>query len=328
MELLAPPDRQSRQLAAGSRVGWRTAFGCIALGVVAGCFVAGAAHPSARPGIAGTLAFVSDRDGDAEIYVWRSGRVRALTRNRADDFAPAFSPDGHSVAFASDRDGDAEIYIMRADGRRVRRLTRNKVEDIDPAFSPDGKRVAFASNRHGGRYHYSIYALRVDGTHVRRVTRGNDSAPAFAPDGRIAFARVVASRGRDVIDSDLFVVASDGSRPRRLTRNRASDLSPAWCPDGTTIAFESNRDAAGPDLVGFDIYLVNADGSNVKRLTRDARADFAPAWSPDGRWIAFAKTPTRVAHSPPDIYVTNRNGSRRLRLTAAPSADYSPSWRP
>jgi Tol biopolymer transport system component len=67
---------------------------------------------------------------------------------------------------------------------------------------------------------------------------------------------------------------------RRLTDDPGSDIEPAWSPDGTRIAFASNRDG------DWDIYVMDADGGNVRRLTgtrghRDAlRGDYDPAWSP------------------------------------------------
>ena len=84
------------------------------------------------------IAFVSDRDGDSDIYVMNadgSGVVR-LTKDSAEDWLPAWSPDGGRVAFASDRDGDFEIYVMNADGSGVVQLTDNSDHDLMPAWSP------------------------------------------------------------------------------------------------------------------------------------------------------------------------------------------------
>src|SRR5262249_29899631 len=67
----------------------------------------------------------------------------------------------------------------------------------------------------------------------------------------------------------------------RLTNNNAMDRGPAWSPDGSKIAFFSNRD--GMD----EIYVMDADGSNVKRLTNNLADDDNPEWSPDGRKILF-----------------------------------------
>ena len=74
------------------------------------------------------IAFVSERDGNPEIYVMNADgkNQRRLTNNRADDWSPSWSPDGKRIAFISDRDGHprrripglftSEIYVMDADG--------------------------------------------------------------------------------------------------------------------------------------------------------------------------------------------------------------------
>jgi Tol biopolymer transport system component len=66
---------------------------------------------------------------------------------------------------------------------------------------------------------------------------------------------------------------ADGSNQTRLTYNNASDSFPTWSPDGTRIAFGSDRD--GND----EIYIMNADGSNQIRLTYNSAADYYPDWA-------------------------------------------------
>jgi len=71
----------------------------------------------------GRIAFMSNRDGDFEIFTMRpdGSGVKQLTRNKADDGIQECSPDGKKLVFASDRDEDAEIFVMKADGSRVDR---------------------------------------------------------------------------------------------------------------------------------------------------------------------------------------------------------------
>jgi Tol biopolymer transport system component len=108
-----------------------------------------AATGSARAGA--RIAFSCGRGGASEeVCVMNadgSGR-RYLTRTRAFDVDPSWSPDGRRIAFASDRNGPFEVYVMNANGGDQRRLTRTKGGggSIDPAWSPDGQRIAFASN--------------------------------------------------------------------------------------------------------------------------------------------------------------------------------------
>ncbi len=115
------------------------------------------------------IAFISIRDAGYDIYVINldgSGEIN-LTNHPADDWRPAWSPDGRRIAFVSDRDGNWEIYVMNADGSDVRRLTTNEGRDTHPTRSPDGRRIAFQSEREKST---SIYVMDSDGSNVTRLT--------------------------------------------------------------------------------------------------------------------------------------------------------------
>jgi WD40-like Beta Propeller Repeat len=84
----------------------------------------------------GKIAFSSNRDGNAEIYLMNadgSNQTR-LTNNPASDAQPAWSPDSKKIAFTSDRDGNGEIYVMNADGSNEARFTNDGAPDTDPAW--------------------------------------------------------------------------------------------------------------------------------------------------------------------------------------------------
>ena len=76
---------------------------------------------------------------------------------------------------------------------------------------------------------------------------------------------------------EIYVMYSNGTGLTRLTNDAAEDRNPAWSPDGTKIAFDSDRHAPG----GFhSIYVMDANGANVERLIETDSTQ--PAWSPDG----------------------------------------------
>ena len=108
------------------------------------------------------LVFSSQRDGNPEIYVINADGtgLQRLTKNRAIDTKPSWSPDGSMIVFSSDRKRN-EIYIMNADGRDVTQLTKNSFADTGPAWSPNGTRIVFTSNRDGN---LEIYSMNSDST--------------------------------------------------------------------------------------------------------------------------------------------------------------------
>ena len=96
---------------------------------------------------------------------------------------------------------------------------------------------------------------------------------------------------------------------RRVTDDPGDDILPAWSPDGTKIAFTSNREGAQ----GYDIFVMNADGTGLVNLTNSAEADRFPAWSRDGSRIAYMSK--RDGNGNFEIYVMNADGSDPQRLT-------------
>jgi Tol biopolymer transport system component len=135
------------------------------------------------------IAFVSERDGNAELYVMNADGTnpRRLTDHTAVDRDPAWSPDGTRIAFSSERDGNAEIYLMGTDGTGLARITASPAPDGHPAWSPDGNRIAFA---HGDCIHYTgvsgcsqavILVTSPTGSAATEVGAGD--APSWSPDG-------------------------------------------------------------------------------------------------------------------------------------------------
>jgi Tol biopolymer transport system component len=144
---------------------------------------------------------------------------------------------------------------------------------------------------HDGRH--LVYASDETRTILEKVAfepmRGTaaSSAAAIAQTSNLIAALDVSRDGRwlvyqtSVPQEDLFVVQTDGTGPRRLTNDKFKNRQPRWSPDGTRIAFYSNRGG------NYEIWTLRADGSQLERAAViPGRKAFHPIWSPDGRWLA------------------------------------------
>ncbi len=108
------------------------------------------------------------------------------------------------------------------------------------------------------------------------------SDPQLSPDGkRVVYVRGFADAMADLRRSNLWIVDRDGANHRPLTSGNTSDSSPRWSPDGSQIAFISDRDGAP------QIYRRFMDTGEIARLSNLTSPPAGLAWSPDGRWLSF-----------------------------------------
>lgn len=117
---------------------------------------------------------------------------------------------------------------------------------------------------------------------------------------------------------DVYAISPDGIGEIRMTSDPGNDGGATWSPDGTRIAFNSNRIASNND-----IYIMNADGSGLVRLTTDPASDGGPDWHPILSQLVF--TSTRSGSQ--EVYVMNADGTDVTRLTFSGSNGY-PTWSP
>jgi len=254
-----------------------------------------------RPVFTTKIVFVSDRDGNDELYMmdYDGENQTRLTFNKVIDYMPAWSMDGQAIAYTSYRAGNAALYLFRPfEGRNA--AVASTGTNFAPSFSPDGKRLAFCSTQDGNA---EIYVARSDGGDVRRLTfnKSIDTSPTWSPTSReIAFTSDRSG------SPQIYAMDAEGSSVRRVSFGGTYHDQPAWSPAGDQLAYISRVDQV------FDLYILNLRSSQIIKLTEGNARNESPAWSPDGRHLVFSSSLPGTNQ----IYGIDYDGAGLRRLTS------------
>jgi len=239
----------------------------------------------------------ADLDDDKfQERIWMSpaagGDAIPLTTEDVSSSHPRWSPDGKFLAFLSARnDGKTQVWLLNRQGGEAQKLTSTAQDVNDFEWAPDGKRL--------------VLVLRdptpdeLDAAKSKGKDKSDDGAKEKKPKTQKPWVVDRLQFKRDTIGyldrrrTHLYVFDVAAKSLTQITSGDFDDDDPAWSPDGTRIAFTSNRSLPDPDRAyNSDIWIVAADnkdkGARLTQVTSNPGDDSQATWSPDGKWIAYS----------------------------------------
>jgi hypothetical protein len=314
----------------------------VALGTPLGIPLAPVASAT-MPGANGLIAYVRGTSDCRDIYLRRAdGGTTKLTKCPQFVTSPAWSKDGKTLAVGYvSRGGNfvLKLALLKATGGTPTVVSTGVSPSNSPVFSRDGSVLAFAGGD-AGDDNLAIYTVPASGGSATKLV-GNNSEVNDEPDWSPTADVIAWSRrtGPSFNPLDVWTMSVDASghtptAQTNLTNGQGNSRYPSWSPDGSKIAFASDRSGS------WQIYVMNVDGSGVVQLTSGGN-HIEPAWSPDGTKIAYVAGCTTSGCSTTGPNDHRQDGNLQVidvtdvshpgtpqTLAATSASEYDPQWAP
>ncbi|HEY6265628.1 MAG TPA: S9 family peptidase [Candidatus Acidoferrum sp.] len=260
--------------------------------------------------VAYVLTTIDQKKNRRESSVWLvpmdgSASPRRLSAEGFSSNSPRWSPDGKTLAIISTRNSDpaaepakSQIYLLpMTTGGEAIALTKLKNGAQSFQWSPDGTRIVVVSSS-GPSDAIAPADRKSDVRHYSHIQyKFNDTG--WYDDKR----------------RHLWIITLPGGDAKQITDGQDwNDSDPQWSPDGTRIAFVSDRTGkALDDSQNTDVWVIPAAGGPLTKISDHAFDDDSPRWSPDGKQILFAGQPDS-RHQFPKLYLANSGGGSPSQL--------------
>ena len=260
--------------------------------------------------VAYVLTTIDQKKNKRESSVWLvpldgSAAPRRLSAEGFSSNSPRWSPDGKTLAILSARASDApggetpksQIYLLSIEGGgeaiAVTKL-KNGVQSYQ--WSPEGSRIVVVSTS-GPTDGVAAADRKSDVRHYAHIQYKFNDTGWFDDKRR-----------------HLWVVSVPGGEAKQITDGQDwNDTDPQWSPDGTRLAFVSDRTGKAFDNShNTDVWVIPAAGGTLTKISDHAFEDENPRWSPDGKQILF--TGQTAVHQFPKLYVADSSGGAASQL--------------
>lgn len=263
-----------------------------------------------------TVDSVKDkRSSSIWMISWDGSQDIQVTNSPEGESRARWSPDGKYLSFLSSRQESkgSQVWLMDRRGGEGKRLTEIKGGISDYAWSPDGKKLLL--------------------THADQEPEDTSKSKTVKPYviDRYHYKQDIEGYRYKKLYTHLYLFDIATKKLDTLTKGAFNEGAAVWSPDGTAIAFVSNRTEDPDKNENSDIYVIDArPGASLKQLTSWKGSDNGPRWSPDGKFIAYTRSTSDAdyhMYDQPILCVVSRDGGEPRLLSKTLDRPVSnPQW--